>query len=163
MKNKIILNLDVVNKNWKKLMYYGFFYEVVCLTLEKAKLFNSELTIRLINNNEIKKLNTIWRQKNLPTNVLAFPNYKINNFSDNLNYIGDVAISYDKIREESNLYGIPFFDHVIHIVIHGVLHLAGYDHNNKNSEKKMMNLEKIILNTMSIDVLLLDKKYKEGN
>ena len=163
MKNKIILNLDVVNKKWKKLMYYGFFYESVCLTLEKAKFYNSELTIRLINNNEIKKLNKIWRQKNLATNVLAFPNYTNKNLSNNLNYIGDLAISYDKIREESNLYDIPFFDHVIHIVIHGVLHLVGYDHNNKSNEKKMINLEKIILKTMSIDASLLSKKYIEGN
>jgi len=163
MKNKIVLNLDVVSTKWKKLMYYGSFYEAVCLTLNKANLFNSELTIRLINNNEIKKLNKIWRYKNLPTNVLAFPNYKINNFTDNLNYIGDVAISYDKIIEESNLYGISFFDHVIHIVIHGVLHLAGYNHSNKNNEKKMINLEKIILKNMSIDVSFLDKKYIEGN
>ena len=58
-----------------------------------------------------------------------------------MNYLGDIIISYDKIMEESIFYNVSFKDHLMHLIIHGVLHLMGYDHNNTNNENKMIKLE----------------------
>ncbi len=159
--NKI--NFDVVYKNWVRLMAYGLSYEAACTTLKECKFSNTELTIRFTNDNEIKNLNKLWRKKNITTNVLAFPNNKSINILENISYIGDIAISYDKIIEESTKYNISFSDHMIHLIIHGILHLVGYDHDNINDKKKMVNIEEKIMEKIGIDNSILNIKYNERN
>ena len=73
--DKIIVNFDLVNKKWSKLMAYGLSYEAINITLKKCKMLNSELTIRLTNDKEMRSLNKKWRNKDRTTNVLAFFNY----------------------------------------------------------------------------------------
>ena len=159
--NKI--NFDVANKNCLKLMAYGLSYEAACVTLIECKLYSKELTIRLTNNNEIKNLNRLWRKSNVPTNVLAFPNNKSINHFENYSYIGDIAISYEKIIEESTNYSISFIEHMIHLIIHGILHLAGFDHDKKDDEKKMINIEEKIMKKIGIENSILNIKYIERN
>ena len=160
LENKI--NFDLVCKNWLKFMNYGLSYDAVCATLKECKLLNTELTIRFTNNNEIKKLNKFWRKQNVSTNVLSFPNKKNVNILKTFNYIGDIAVSYDKIIEESIKYNISFGDHVIHLIIHGILHLAGYDHDNIKNEKKMISIEKRIMKKIGIDADNFELNIKYG-
>lgn len=143
-------------------MSYGILYDSISLTLRELKLFSVELTVRFSNNMEIRSFNKKWRKNNVVTNVLAFPNYYKKGRSQSINYIGDIIISFNKIKEESIKYNISFKDHSIHIIIHGVLHLLGYDHDNPKNEKNMLSFEKKILNMMNIDNSILNNKYGEG-
>ena len=72
--DRIFVNFDLVNKKWDKLMAYGLSYEAINITLKKCKILNSEITIRLTDDQEMLLLNKKWRNKNSTTNVLAFPN-----------------------------------------------------------------------------------------
>ena len=136
MISKNIVNFDIVDEEWKKIMSYGVLYNAVHLTLKEFKLISTELTIRFSNNADVKNLNKKWRQNNIPTNVLAFPNNNITKICSPLNYIGDIVLSYSKIKEESTNYKISFRDHSIHLIVHGVLHLLGFDHDSISNEKK---------------------------
>ena len=149
IEDRIFVNFDLVSNKWDKLMAYGLSYEVINITLKKCKIFDSELTIRLTNDKEMLLLNKKWRNKNSPTNVLAFPNKNLL-LDEKPIYLGDILISYGVLKKESLMRNISLKDHFIHLLVHGVLHLCGYDHLNKKDEKTMMNSEKNILAKVGI-------------
>ena len=64
---------------------------------------------------------------------------------------------------ESIFYKVSLKDHLMHLIIHGVLHLMGYDHNNIKSEKVMIKLEKKIIEKIGADCTTLNRKYDERN
>ena len=111
--------------------------------LSKAPSFktkNHEFSILLTNDKEMKKLNFKFRKQNKPTDVLSFP-IKI---KDNRKlYVGDIAISYEIIKERSK--GTNFFLEFDKMWIHGYLHLIGYDHKKFSDHKKMLKKEKLML------------------
>ena len=88
----------------------------------------AELTIRLVNEEEIAHLNSTYRKKNKATNVLAFP-AKIHKGVE-LEYplLGDIIVCPTVLQQESINLSTPETAHWAHIIIHGVLHLLGYDH-----------------------------------
>lgn len=148
--SKAIISFDVIDKEWGKLKAYGLAYEAINITLAKCKKINSEITIKLTNDNEIRVLNKKWRNNDRATNVLAFPNNINLNFVNPSKHIGDVIMSYSVIKCEAIQRNIFFTDHMIHLVIHGVLHLCGYNHINKKDEKIMIKHEKLILDEVGI-------------
>ena len=93
--------------------------------------------------------NKKWRNKNSTTNVLAFPNKNLL-LDEQQSYLGDILISYGVLKKESLLRNISLTDQMIHLIVHGTLHLCGYDHINKKDETKMINYEKIILAKVGI-------------
>ena len=131
------------------------------ITLFKKKF---SMSILFTGDKKINKLNKKFRQINSPTNVLSFPsipiNFNINNFSDidytSVNFLGDIVISSDTIIKEANNQRIIEEDHLIHIFIHGFLHLLGYDHKKSNEAKIMETIEIKILKSLNIN-----NPYKE--
>jgi probable rRNA maturation factor len=120
--------------------------------------FNSidsiELSILLTNNIEITKLNLMHRDKEEDTNILSFPDseellYKKNILNGDI-YLGDLALSYNKIIEESKERNISFYNHFTHLIIHGILHLLGYDHKEEIEAQEMESLEVQLLKTFNI-------------
>ena len=89
---------------------------------------NTELTIRFVEIDEITHLNHTYRKKNNPTNVLAFPSNLPDEILSIHPLLGDVIICPYVPEKESRALNIPPIAHWAHIVIHGVLHLLGYDH-----------------------------------
>ena len=94
----------------------------------------------LSNNKKIKQLNKKFRKKDKPTDILSFPFGK--KISKNIDYLGDIIISYDFINKPKSLNISQFKDKLAKIFIHGFLHLAGFDHI-KVSEFKKMNKEEL--------------------
>ena len=131
--------------NWKKIIKKPNDYlEKRLKILSKAPLFkkkNHEFSILLTNDKKMKYLNLKFRKKNKTTDVLSFP-VKIKE-KKNL-YVGDIAISYEIIKERSKKTN--FFLEFDKMWIHGYLHLIGYDHKKLNDFKKMFKKEKLILN-----------------
>ena len=97
---------------------------------------------------KIMELNNFFRKKNSATNVLSFPsNHKFNNIL----FLGDIIFSIETILKEAKRDNKRVENHLIHLFIHAVLHLLGYDHKTKEQAEEMENLEIQILNNLQID------------
>jgi len=108
-----------------------------------------ELVIRLVSPREIQVLNKEYRGKNQVTNVLSFTSDIPLEIGESI--LGDVVICVDVLREEAELGSKAFSDHLIHITIHGILHLLGYEHDNLSSAKKMEEIEIEFLKKIGVD------------
>lgn len=107
-----------------------------------------ELTIRLVNSDESQHLNKQYRKKDKPTNVLSFP-FEVPEGIE-LNLLGDLVICSSVVEQEASTQNKALFDHWAHMVIHGCLHLLGYDHINDTDANEMEALEVKILAKLSI-------------
>ena len=108
-----------------------------------------ELTIRLVNSEESQALNKQYREKNKPTNVLSFP-FEVPDGIE-LNLLGDLVICIDVMEEEAQAQNKALFDHWAHLVIHGCLHLVGFDHISDTEADEMESIEIIILEKLGIN------------
>lgn len=104
---------------------------------------DSELTIRFIDKEESVELNRTYLHKNSPTNVLSFPNESIPGFFSTS--LGDLAICAPLVDEEAKAQNKTLESHFAHLVIHGFLHLLGYDHIEEEESEEMEGLEIKIL------------------
>ena len=86
---------------------------------------NAEITIRIVDSDESKNLNNIYRKKKYPTNVLSFL------VDDEVHLIGDIVLCAPVIEKEALEQSKKIEAHYAHLIIHGALHLYGYDHENK--------------------------------
>jgi probable rRNA maturation factor len=102
-----------------------------------------KLTILLTGDEHVQVLNKQYRGKDRPTNVLSFP-------SGHADYLGDIAIAYGTTAREAEASGKPLAKHAIHLAVHGVLHLLGYDHEKPRDAETMEALETEILADMGI-------------
>lgn len=108
-----------------------------------------ELTIRIVNSDESQQLNNQYRGKNKPTNVLSFP-FEVPEGID-LNLLGDLVVCAPVVQEEASEQKKTLVDHWAHMVIHGCLHLLGYDHINDDEAEEMETLEINILAKLTIN------------
>ena len=89
---------------------------------------DSSINLKILTDEDIKELNKKFRNKNTTTNVLSFPNEDVSkSITGNL---GDIAISYEFVKKESKEQKKNFDDHMIHMLVHGVYHILGFDHEN---------------------------------
>lgn len=100
---------------------------------------NSEMTLRLVDREEIHQLNHTYRHKDAPTNVLSFPS-DLPDYLD-IALLGDVVICNDVVNQEAQEQNKPHDAHWAHMVIHGCLHLLGYDHIEESDAQIMEHLE----------------------
>ena len=140
----ISFNLD--NPKWKKEFpeYKTIISNAVKKTFqtENVNSHNNHISVFLTSDDNIKDLNLKYRNKNKATNVLAFP---IQELIEKKNHIGDIAISLEKIIFESHKYKIKKNKYLSKIIIHGMLHLLGYNHINDNDYEVMNKIESRII------------------
>ena len=110
-------------------------------------------------NKQIKQLNNKFRGKNCPTNVLSFPasleNYEVKSTStlteaNNPHELGDIAIAFEICEKEATESKVKFEHHVYHLIIHSVLHLLGFDHEEEKNASKMEKIEVQVLAKLGI-------------
>lgn len=109
---------------------------------------DSELVIRIVDRNEIRLLNNTYRQKDETTNVLSFENNLPVEIDEKI--LGDLVICTEVVSEEANEQNKTFNDHMVHISVHGVLHLMGYDHIEEGEASDMESIEINILQKIGI-------------
>lgn len=110
-----------------------------------------DLTIVLTDDAGIKKLNRTYRGKNKPTNVLSFPMLDWDDVkADPQPHLGDVVIAYETIRREADAQGKSLKAHLLHMVVHGTLHLFEYDHMTEDEAARMERLEVLILKAIGV-------------
>jgi probable rRNA maturation factor len=110
---------------------------------------DSEIVIRLVDDQESAELNQQYRHKQGPTNILSFPFEAPDGFDTDL--LGDLVICTPLIALEAQQQNKQLFDHWAHITIHGVLHLLGYDHIDDAEAEEMEALEIKILSRLNIN------------
>lgn len=109
-----------------------------------------ELTIRIVDEDEMTALNDAYRGKHQPTNVLSFPADSTGLPPDVVTPLGDIVVCASVVAREARTQGKPEGDHWAHLVIHGVLHLLGYDHGSAGEAREMEDLEIDILRRFGI-------------
>ena len=102
-----------------------------------------DVCIRIVNKNESRALNHKFRKVNKPTNVLAFP-------AQEANWLGDIAICSQVTAAEARAAGKTLAAHYAHLVVHGMLHLQGYDHINSQDAHTMQAKEVDLLSSLGI-------------
>jgi len=102
-----------------------------------------EIAVRVVAARESRALNKLWRGKDKPTNVLSFPAPKSRMPKDMSQPLGDLVICAQVVREEAVRDGKPVEAHWAHMVVHGALHLAGYDHETGRRERLRMERREI--------------------
>lgn len=120
---KVYVNYE--DKSWQK---YDIDFDKIASAAVSARYKDSEVSITLVNDKQIHKLNKQYRAIDKPTNVLSFE------LGDDV-LLGDIFISLDTVKKEAVAAGISVPEHTAHMIVHGMLHLQGYDHiNDKDAE-----------------------------
>jgi probable rRNA maturation factor len=109
-----------------------------------------EVGLLLTTNDRMLDLNKVYRKKNAPTNVLSFPN-GLQRFDETPIFLGDIAIGYSVTLEESIEANLPFLNHMQHLLVHGCLHLLGFDHEETDEAEEMERVEIKILRDLDIE------------
>ncbi|STQ76710.1 rRNA maturation RNase YbeY [Grimontia hollisae] len=109
----------------------------------------AEVTIRLVDEEESQSLNRDYRGKDKPTNVLSFPFDAPPGIE--LDLLGDLVICRQVVEKEAEEQNKDLFAHWAHMVVHGSLHLLGYDHINDEEAEEMESLEISIMNALGFD------------
>ncbi|WP_339824178.1 rRNA maturation RNase YbeY [uncultured Parasphingorhabdus sp.] len=121
-----------------------------------SRNFEMELSVKLSDNADVQSLNKAYRGKDKPTNVLSFPQIQpdlleaLANTDDGEALLGDIILAYETCRDEASAKEISFSDHITHLIVHGSLHLLGYDHENEIDAGMMENCEINALATLGI-------------
>ena len=107
---------------------------------------NAELAVRVVDADEMRSLNCEHRQKDVPTNVLSFPIGEIQGLPAAAgNFLGDIVVCAPVVRREAAEQGKSLNDHWAHMLVHGALHLLGYDHQVDSEAATMEALEQRVL------------------
>jgi probable rRNA maturation factor len=109
----------------------------------------SEVSIVLANDTAIQDLNRVHRGIDKPTNVLSFPQ----DDPDSPHFgplLGDIVVAFETVDREAVDGGLPFRHHLTHMIVHGFLHLVGYDHQDDDEAEEMERLETAILTALDI-------------
>jgi len=121
-------------------------YEIISLD---EGLSGTSLNIRIVDDKEMISLNKKFRSKNSSTNVLSFRNEDIS--SSITRDLGDIAINYNFIRKESKEQSKNFDDHMIHMLVHGIYHILGFDHEDDKMAERMEKKEIALLDKLKIN------------
>ena len=115
------------------------------------KIPSGEITIRIVSRDEITLLNATYRKKNKPTNVLSFPFDMPKELNDEIPLLGDIVICADVVNQEARDEGKEQNAHWAHMIIHGTLHLLGYDHENDDDATRMESEEILLLQQLGFN------------
>ncbi|MGB0466111.1 MAG: rRNA maturation RNase YbeY [Pontibacterium sp.] len=124
-------------------------------TALQGRKAEAELCIRLVDVEESQALNLQYRGKDKPTNVLSFPFEVPEDIP--LNLLGDLVICAEVVKQEALDQQKPLEHHWAHMVIHGTLHLLGYDHINDDDAEEMEQLERDLLAQLHISDPYLER------
>ncbi|MDQ0511020.1 rRNA maturation RNase YbeY [Ancylobacter amanitiformis] len=112
-------------------------------------LDGAEIAVKLTDDAAIRALNRDWRGKDTATNVLSFPTPEVAREGGDPHF-GDIAIAFETLEREAAGEGKPLADHLVHLAVHGTLHLVGYDHETTEEAEEMEAMERHVLASLGI-------------
>ena len=110
----------------------------------------SELSVVFSDDAHIRTLNAEWRDKDKPTNVLSFPAFPFPKDGPLPPMLGDIVLASETVSREAALEDKPLANHITHLVIHGLLHLLGHDHETDAEAEEMEAIERAALARLAI-------------
>lgn len=152
---QVLLQLDLVEDadDWQQLAPVEAILASVAQALATHRALRSHLpamaTVALSSDAAVRELNRQWRNMDKPTNVLSFP-AGAGPAGHGPRFLGDIVLAAETVAREAGELGKPVADHVQHLVVHGVLHLAGYDHEVADDAEVMEALEREILANLGV-------------
>lgn len=154
-KHKMTVHYDIsiTDDSWENEAYLAKIVDkVLSATLDRLGFgkLDSELSLVFTNDNEICKINAQWRHIEKPTNVLSFPAFPISAGEMPGPMLGDIVVAYETVMREATDENKSFDDHLSHLIVHGLLHLMGYDHQTDEEAEEMEQLEREILHNLGI-------------
>ncbi len=109
-----------------------------------------ELSLVFTDDASIRQINAEWRRKDQPTNVLSFPAFPLKPGNMPGPMLGDIVVARETLEREAVELGKSFDDHLTHLLVHGFLHLFGYDHLEAAEAERMEALETRILASLGL-------------
>ena len=119
--------------------------------------FLAEISVRLTDDDEVRILNRDYRHKDKPTNVLSFPMVQrdlldgLANSDDGEVLLGDIVLALGVCTREAAEKGVATETHATHLIVHGLLHLLGYDHEGEAEAEAMEAIERTALGALGLD------------
>jgi probable rRNA maturation factor len=117
-----------------------------------------EVSLLFCDDARIQELNRNFRGQDKPTNVLSFPSPDSH---ETAHFIGDIAVAYETVAREAQEQGKTLKQHCRHMIVHGFLHLLGYDHEEEAEAEAMEAMEIHILRRLGVDNPYRDDEHKE--
>ena len=127
-----------VNNTTRSLIDENFLRKIGKYVLKGEKVEGHGLSIALVNPSKMKELNRQYGRKDKVASVLSFPNSELG--------LGEVVLCPQEVRKDAKKYGMLFTDALAWMLVHGILHLLKYDHENDRDERKMTQKETYYLN-----------------
>ena len=116
------------------------------IAVERVPELGGGVALLLASDGRMQSLNAQFRDQDKPTNVLSFPSGEAAP-----DFLGDIALGYETCKLEAKASELPLADHAAHLIVHGLLHLVGYDHQSDEDARVMEPLETEILAGMGIE------------
>ncbi|MGD1822110.1 MAG: rRNA maturation RNase YbeY [Pleomorphochaeta sp.] len=150
-----IIDIEYNLKNYEEEAPIPLVEKMVNDVLSYFSKTNVELSISFVSDDEIQELNKVWRNKDMPTDILSFvqaDNVEEIEFwpsvENDSTVLGDLIISLEAIKRNCINFNVQFDEELDRILIHGVLHLLGYDHKTNDSLEPMLLLQEKILSNI---------------
>lgn len=142
---------EIFNKTDETIEVLETMRYVLGIAIQNQKLDNVEFNVIIVDNPYIHKLNKEYRNIDRETDVITFALEDTKDIVyENYRLLGDIYISIDKAKEQAENYGHSLKRELCFLVVHGFLHLLGYDHMKEDDEKVMFALQEAILNEARI-------------
>ena len=132
------------------------------LAFEGLGNLDCEISIVLADNKMVKNLNREWRGVASATDVLAFPNREFCSVADLPQLFGDVVVAFGVARRDAELDNLSLENHLLHLIVHGVFHLLGFDHLRDTDAKIMEAKETQVLEELGVTDPYVEKSLTES-
>lgn len=144
-------SFEIINETNENLDEINDLSGVVECALKHMKIENSILNVIIVDEEKIRELNKNYRNKDSVTDVISFALEDDDTFvKTDIRILGDIYICLKRAIDQSIAYGHSLKRELSFLTVHGILHLLGYDHMNKNDEEIMFSLQEMILNEYKI-------------
>jgi probable rRNA maturation factor len=147
----MLFNIVVEDESWKSIRGLKALAKKTLAVSLTTKAKTKEITILFADDATLKTLNKDWRGKNRPTNILSFPaSPDLKLPRGQIKPLGDIALAFETVAKEAEASGKSIKDHTTHLIVHGVLHLLGYDHLDDADANRMEAKEIRILKKLGV-------------
>ncbi len=145
-------NIGIFNETNQKIENLNILEPLLIYALDFENVDNLEFNVIIVDNEKIHEINKTYRGVDRPTDVISFAleDFKDITYENNYRVLGDIYISIDKVKEQAKEYGHSEKRELAFLAVHGLLHLLGYDHMEKEDEKIMFEKQEKILNGYGI-------------
>ena len=161
------VDVDIRSGSWVRLVpnVNDICYRATTAALGAAGMVvtDVEVSIVLADDKFVQSLNKIWRQHDVPTNVLAFPCENAAVKSGMIRLLGDIVVADGVVQKEALEESKAISDHLAHMVVHGALHLLGYNHVSDEGATEMENLEKAALAVLDVENPYFTNQFARRN